>query len=214
MKRGVAQLGDIVRRDRGRHADRNALRTVGKEIGKRCWQHRGLFRHAVVIGTEIHGIFVDAVEQEPRGFRQPRFGVAVGRGVIAVDVAEISLPVDQRIARGKILREPHQRVIDCLVAVRVEIAHHVTDDLGRFLERRAGIEAEKPHAVKDAAMHGFEPIAGVGQRAVHDGRQRVGEVALLQRFAQRNLLYVPGLGGITFLLMAESGTPAGRCGQE
>ena len=195
MQRRVAQLGDIVRRDRGRHADRDALRAVGEQIGKRRRQHRRLLQHAVVIGAEIHGVFVDAVEQEPRGFGQPRFGVAVGRGVIAVDIAEIALAVDQRIARGKILREPHQRVIDRLVAMRVEIAHDVADDLRRFLERRAGIEAQQPHAVKDAAMHGFEPIARVGQRAVHDGRQRIGEIALLKRFAQRNFLHVARIRG-------------------
>ena len=51
-------------------------------------------------------------------------------GVIAVDVAEIALPVDQRIALGEILGEAHQRVVDRLVAVRMELADHVADDLG------------------------------------------------------------------------------------
>ena len=50
----------------------------------------------------------------------PRFGVAHGGGIIAVDIAEIALPVDQRIALGEILREPHQRVIDRLIAVRMD----------------------------------------------------------------------------------------------
>ncbi len=34
MQRGVAQLGRVVRRDRGRHADRNSLRAVGQQIGE------------------------------------------------------------------------------------------------------------------------------------------------------------------------------------
>ena len=33
-------------------------------------------------------------------------------------------------------------------------------------------------------MHGLEPVAHVGQRAVHDGRERVSEVALFERLAQ------------------------------
>ena len=140
IERGVAQFGDVMRRDGGRHADRDALRAVGEQIGERRRQHRRLLHHAIVARAEIDGVFVDAVEQETRGFGEPRLGVAVGGGVIAVDVAEIALAVDQRIARGKILREPHQRIVDRLVAVRMEIAHHVADDLGRFLERRAGIE--------------------------------------------------------------------------
>ena len=32
VQRGVAQLGGIVRRDRGRHADRDALRAVGEQV--------------------------------------------------------------------------------------------------------------------------------------------------------------------------------------
>ena len=60
------------------------------------------------------------------------FGVAHRGRVIAVDIAEIALPVDQRIALGEILREPHQRVVDRLVAVRMEIADHVADDAWRI----------------------------------------------------------------------------------
>ena len=70
--------------------------------------------------------------------------------------------------------------------MRMEGAHHVADDFRAFLERRAGIEAKNMHAVKDAPMHGFEPVAGVGQRAAGDGRQRVAQITLLERFAQRD----------------------------
>jgi hypothetical protein len=54
-----------------------------------------------------------------RDLGQPRLGVAHGRGVIAVDVAEIALALDQRVARGEILRLAHQRLVDRAVAVRV-----------------------------------------------------------------------------------------------
>ncbi len=200
MQRGVAQLGHVVRRDRGRHAHRNALRAVGQQIGDGRRQHHRLFLAAVVGRAEIDGVLVDAVDQKPRHFGQPRLGVAHGGGIIAVDIAEIALAVDQRIARGKILRQPHQRVIDRLVAVRMEIAHHVADDFCRLLERGAGIKPQPPHAVEDAAMHGFEPVARVGQRAVHDGGQRVGEIALLERLAQRDFLHALGIGGNHFLV--------------
>ncbi len=142
MQRGVAQFGGVVRRDGGRHADRDALRAVGEQIGKGRRQHHRLFAGAVIGGAEIDRVLVDAVEQQPRHLGQARFGVAHGGGVIAVDVAEIALPVDQRIALGEILRQPHQRVVDRLVAVRVEITHHVADHLGRFLEGGAGIEPQ------------------------------------------------------------------------
>ena len=66
----------------------------------------------------------------------------------------------------------------------MEIAHHVADDLGAFLERRGGIEPQNLHAVEDAAVDRLQPVARIRQRAAHDGRERIGEIALLERVAQ------------------------------
>ena len=82
---------------------------------------------------------------------QPRFGVAVGGGVIAVDVAEIALAVDQRIAKREILREADHRVVDRLVAVRMIFADDVADDARRFLVGAGGVEPEQPHRPQQAA---------------------------------------------------------------
>jgi hypothetical protein len=71
---------------------------------------------AIVIGTEVDRILVDAVQQAGGDFGHARFGVALGRGIIAVDIAEIALPVDQRVADGEILGETRQRIIDRLIA--------------------------------------------------------------------------------------------------
>ncbi len=120
MQGGVAQLSRVVRRDRGRHADRDALRAVGQKIRKSAGQNARLFRRAVVTRAELDAVLVDAIKQEPRDIGHAGFGVAVGGGIIAVDVAEIALAVDQRIARGKILREPHHGVVDCLIAMWME----------------------------------------------------------------------------------------------
>ena len=153
IERRVAELGDVVRRDRSRHADRDALRAVGEQVRDGRRHHDRLFGVARVIVAPVDRILVDALHQEAGDVGHARFGVAVGGGVVAVDVAEIALPLDQRIARGEILGEPHQRLVDRLVAVRMERAHHVADDLRAFLEGRAGIEPEDVHAVEDAAMH-------------------------------------------------------------
>ena len=134
MQRRVAQLAGIVRRDIGRHADGDAGGAVGEQVGEIGREHRRLLLAPVVIGAEIDGVLVDAVEQLRGDLGQPRLGVAVGGGVIAVDIAEIALPVDQRIADGEILGEAGERVVDRLIAVRMEIAHRVADDLGAFPE--------------------------------------------------------------------------------
>ena len=188
VQRGVTQLGRVVRRDRGGHADRDALRAVGEQVREAAGQNHRLLALAVVIGAELDAVLVDAFEQQPRDLGHARFGVAVGGRIIAVDIAKVALAVDQRVARGEILRQTHHGVVDRLVAMGMERAHHVADDFRRLLERCAGIEAQKAHAVEDAPVHRLQPVAGIRQGAVHDGRERVGEIALFQRIAQHHLV--------------------------
>ena len=191
MQRGVAQFGDVMRRDGGGHADRDALRAIGEQVRKGRRQHDRLARVAGVIVAEVDRVLVESIEQQARDLGHARFGVAVGGRAIAVDIAEVTLTVDQRVARGKVLRQPDERVVDRLIAVRVERTHDVADDLGGLLERRAGVESQDPHPVKDAPVHRFQPVARVRERPAHDGRQRVGEIPLLEGVAQTDNL---GLG--------------------
>ena len=81
---------------------------LASRFGKARRQHHRLFLLAVIGRAEIDRVLVDAVEQRRRDRGQARFGVAHGRGVIAVDIAEIALAVDQRIALREILRQAHQ----------------------------------------------------------------------------------------------------------
>ena len=173
MDRGVDQLADIVRRDAGRHADRDPARAIGEQIGEQAGEHLGLLVLAIIGRLEIDRALVEPGHQLHRDRGQPRFGVAVGGGIIAVDVAEIALPVDERIAKREILREADHRVIDRLVAVRVIFADDVADHARRFLERAGGVEAQQPHRPQQPAVDRLQPVADVGQRARGDRRQRI-----------------------------------------
>ncbi len=144
-----------MRWDGGRHADRDALRAIGEQIGERRRQNHRLLRLTVIARAEIDGILIESIEQQPRDLGHPRFGITVGGCVIPVDVPEIALPVDQGIPGGKILGQTNEGVVDGLVAMGVEVTHDVADDLRRFLESSAGIEPQQPHPVEDAAMHRF-----------------------------------------------------------
>ena len=133
-------------------------------------------------------------EQQPRDLGQPRLGVAHGGGVIAVDIAEIALPLDERVALREILRHAHQRVVDRLVAMRMVLTHHVADDAGAFLRRRFRIEPQQPHGMQDAPVNRLQPVARIRQRPVHDGRQRIGEIALFQRILEIDVLDLAARG--------------------
>ena len=92
----------------------------------------------------------------------PRLGVAHRRRVIAVDIAEIALPVDQRIALRELLREPHQRVVDRPIAVRMVFADDVADDARGLLERRPGSSRNCRMANSSRRCTGLSPSRASG----------------------------------------------------
>ena len=188
VQRRVAHLLQIMRRNARRHADRDAAGAVREQVRDARGEHDRLLLLAVIGLAEIDRVFVDAVEQRRRDGRQLGLGVAHRRRVIAVDIAEIALAVDQRIALREILREPHQRVVNGLVAMRVIFTDHVADDARAFLEAARGVELELAHGVEQAAVHRLQAVAHIGQRALRDGGERVGEVALFKRILQLDRL--------------------------
>ena len=160
MNRGVDQLADIVRRNRGRHPDRDPARAVGQEVGEQPGEDFGLFLLAIVGGLEIDRALVEPGHELHGDGGQPRFGIAVGRRIITVDIAEIPLPVDERVAKREVLREADHRIIDRLVAVRMIFADHIADHARRFLVGAGGIEPwRRARAGERASAHRGHPGA-------------------------------------------------------
>ena len=180
-----AHLAEMMRRDVGGHADGDAHRAVDQQRRDARRQHDGLGARAVVVRAERHRVLIEFREQFVADARQPAFGVAHGRGAVAVERAEVARAVDQRIAQRERLRHAHQRLVQRAVAVRVVVAHHVADDLGALAVLGVGGEVLLPHRVEDAALHGLQAVAHVGQGARRDDREGVVEVARLRGFVQR-----------------------------
>ncbi len=194
MQERGAELADIMRRDAGRHPDGNARCAIGEQVRKAGGKDDGLAVLAVIGRPEIDGVLVDSVEHRLRHRRQPAFGVTHRGRIIAVDIAEIPLPVDQRITLRKVLCETHQRVIDRELAMRMELADHISDYPRAFLVPGGRVEAELVHRVHDAAMHRLEAIAHIGQGARHDRRQRIGQIALAERIGEVDITDLAGEG--------------------
>jgi hypothetical protein len=184
VQRGLAELGGVVGRDRGRHADGDAGGAVGQQVREGAGQDDGLLVLLIVGEAEIDRVLGDAGQKLGRDLRHARLGVAHGGGVIAVDIAEIALAVDERVAHGEPLRE-------AAPARRRSTGRHAGGTCpsprrrcGRIWQNPGRGSAAEPHGVHDAPVHGLQPVAHIGQRAVHDGRQRIGEIALLERLLQ------------------------------
>ena len=177
--RGFDDFFQVVRRNVGGHADGDAGGAVDEQVGNARGQDDRLFFAFIEIGNEIDGFLFDVREHFFGDFRKARFGVTHGRRRIAVDGAEISLAVDERVAHVEILREADEGVVDGRVAVRMEFAEDFADDLGALAVGLGGGEAQLVHAEEDAAVHGLEAVADVGEGAADDHAHGVIEVRLL-----------------------------------
>ncbi len=60
---GVYDLGQIVRRDVGGHADRDTRLPIDEQIRDARGQHGGLVLRLVVVRIEIDGLFLDVRQQ-------------------------------------------------------------------------------------------------------------------------------------------------------
>ena len=167
-ERGVDHLAQIVGRDVGRHAHRDAARAVDKHVGKARGQDGGLEVLAVVVRLEVDRVLLDVGQQRARRPVHADLGVAHGRGVVAVHRAEVALPVEQRQRHREALRHAHQRVVDRRIAVGVELAHDVAHGAGGLAVGLVVRVGGLVHGVKDAPMHGLEPVAQVRDRAGDD----------------------------------------------
>jgi len=108
-----------------------------------------------------------AIEPEPRDLGHARFGCSDRRPGYRSRYCRNSQ--DRRSAdsaRRKIMRRAHQRRRRRWSPCGwKEITHHVADDSGRLLERRAGDRAANSRCPDDAAVHRLEPVARVRERA-------------------------------------------------
>ena len=143
-------------------------------------QDRRLLERAVVGERPVDRFLVDVVaEHLLREAREADLGVAHRGRRVAVDRAEVALPVHERLGHREVLRHPDDRVVDRRVAVRVVLAHDVADESGRLLVGPVVPVRLLPHPEEDAAVHGLEAVAHVGERAPDDDGHRVVEIAPL-----------------------------------
>ena len=179
------QLIQVMWRDIGGHANRNPAGAIGQQVWKGGGHHLGLFEGAIIIGAEIDRVFRQTFHQGLGNRGQARLGITGGGRVIAVDIAEIALPVDQRIALVEILGKAGHGIVNRGVAVGVIIAHDIARDLGRFAEPPRRRQPQFAHREENSAVHRLQPVARIRQGTVHDRGQSIGQIALADGAAKR-----------------------------
>ena len=133
--RTVGDLAQVVRRDVGGHADRDADGAVDQQVREPRRQDGRLLGLAVVVVLEVDGVLVDVAHHLQGERRHLGLGVPRGGGAVVAGRAEVALAERERVAQAPRLHEAHEGVVDRGVAVRVELAHDLADDAGALVEK-------------------------------------------------------------------------------
>ena len=115
----VDDLGEVVRRDIGRHADGDAVAAVDQKVREARRQHGRLHARIVEGGIVVYRLFIEVAQHLRRQLRHPRFRIAHRCGRVAVYRAEVAVAVYQGEVDGEVLRQAHEGVVHGGVAVRV-----------------------------------------------------------------------------------------------
>ena len=184
----VGQLTQVVGRDVGCHAHRDAGCPVQEHIRDAGGQDERLFERFIEVGTEVDRVLVDIGQKLLGKLVQTGLGVTHrGRGV-AVHRAEVALSVDEHVAHREILGHARHGLIDGRVTVRVEFTQHLTHDTGGFLVGCVGTQSQLLHGIQYAAVDRLQAIACVGKGAGDDHAHRIIQIRITHLGIDINLL--------------------------
>ena len=178
----VNHFTQVVRGHVGSHTNGNTAGTVHQEVGNKRGHHLGLVEGVVEVAVHVYGFLVQVLHHGLAHLRESCLGVTHGSGGVAVHRTEVSLSLYQGIAHIPVLRHTHQGAVHRTVAVRVVLTEHVTHDTCALTCRFVVRNAESHHAVQDAAVHGLEAVAHIGQGAGHNYRHGVVNIRGLHFF--------------------------------
>ena len=175
----VDDLGKIMRRDVGRHADRDAGRAVYQQVGEAGRQYDRLLALLIKVRLEIDRVFLDIRQHVVRQLGHAGLGITVCCRRVAVHRTEVAVTVDQRIVQRERLRHTHHRVVNRCVTVRMVAAEHITDGRCRLAVGLIRGQAVLVHGVQDAAVYRLEAVAHIRQRAADNNTHCIVDIAFL-----------------------------------
>jgi hypothetical protein len=175
---GVDELTQVVGRYVGSHADGDPRGSVHQEVRKPGGKNHRLRQGLVEVRRPVDGLLVYVLEKLLGHTGHSDLGVPHGRRGVAVYGAEVSLTPYERVAQGKVLNHPYDRVVDGGVTVRMVLTEHFPDHAGRFLVRLVVGQAQLVHGVQDPPVDRLESVAGIGQSPSDDDAHGVVQVGL------------------------------------
>ena len=175
----VNHLAEVVGGNVRCHAHGNSVAAVHQQVWYLRGHHRRLLQRVVEVVGHVHGVLLKVVHDVLAHFRQSALCVSHCGRRVAVDRAEVSLSVHERVSHVPVLCHAHQCSVYGAVAVRVVFSEHLAHHARAFLVRFVTGVAYAHHTVEYAAVYGLEAVAHVGQGSCHNHRHRVVDVRRL-----------------------------------
>ena len=164
----VNDLPQIVRGDIGGHTDSDTHRAVHQQIGETGGEHGRLVTGIIEVAVPVDHILLDIPHHFVGQAGHSRLGITVSGGTVAVDVTEVTLTFDQRIAEGEGLCHTDHSSVHGGITVGMVPTQHVTDSSGRFTESVIMSQFILVHGVEDTALTGLHTVPHVGQGTGYD----------------------------------------------
>src|SRR5690606_7804989 len=174
----IDHLGQVVRRNIGRHAHGDTTGAVDQQVRHTGGQHFRDLQRAVVVVDPVDGFLVQVRQQFVGQPGHADFGIPHGRCTVAVHRAEVALTVDQQVAQGERLRHAHDGVVYGRVTVRVIFTDHVADHTGRLQIGFIPVVSQFAHGEQHTPVHWLETVTHIWKRPPADHAHRVIEVRL------------------------------------
>ena len=99
MQAGINRFVQIVWRNVGCHPDCNPRRTIDQQVRESGRHNQRFILATVVVWAKIHSLFVQIGKQLVCNLGHPDFGVTHGCRIVAIDRTEVSLAVNQHVAK-------------------------------------------------------------------------------------------------------------------
>ena len=185
---GADHLIEVVWRNVGGHADRDAGSAVQQDVRQARRQPGRFLQRTVEVRVPVHRALAEFAQQHFGNRRQFGFGVTHGgEGLRIIGGTEVALALNQRVTIGERLRHEHHGFVTGGIAVRVIFTDDITDRTRRFLRLGGGVQRQLAHRKDDSALDRLQAVAEKGQSAVEHDIHRIIEVGAFGIFTQGNL---------------------------
>ena len=173
---GVYRLRKVVGRHIRGHTHGDTLRAVYKEVRYTGGENHRLLAGIVVSRLEIHRIGIYIAKHLLPYLLKADLGITHSRRAVAVDRAEIAMPVDQTLTHSPGLRHSHDGAVNGRVAMRMIFTHYLSDCIGGLFMGFVGGVAHFIHSEQHAAVNGLHTVAHIREGTGYNHRHRIVDV--------------------------------------